>query len=191
MNKRDELPAASSRAMRDDAQAVVFILQILSSVVLRMSTLNRQHSTRRSALAGQLGDAAHRVRALGLAPTPSAELANSIRDSIKVAKEALIELEPRVEKGPISVFFYRVRSAIARGLLVILRRPSADPLVAVRAALAQLDGMLVRVDAPPRQNHGERSTNLSGSELAAATDQSRLQGLEPDQPVQPRIAPHF
>jgi hypothetical protein len=191
MNKRNELPAVSTRAMRDDAQAVVFILQILCTVVLRISTLNRQHSTRLSALAGQLGDAVQRVRALGSDPTPSAALANSIRDGIQLAKEALIELEPRVERGPISVFFYRIRSAIANSILFILRHPTADPLVAVRNALAKLDGMLERIDAPPRRNPEEKSTNLSSKELALASDQSHQQGLEPDQPVQPRIAPLF
>jgi hypothetical protein len=191
MNERNDLPAVSTRAMRDDAQAVAFILRILCTVVLRISTLNRQHSTRLSALAGQLGEAAQRVRALGSDPTPSAELADSIRDGIKLAKEALIELEPRVERGSISVFFYRVRSAIASGILFILRRPTADSLAAVRQALAKLDGLLERVDAPPRRNTEEKSTIISSKELSAATDQSRQQGLEQEQPVQPIIAPFF
>jgi hypothetical protein len=191
MNTGHERPAVSTRPMRDDAQAAVLILQILCTVVLRISTLDRQHSTRRSALAGQLAEAAHRVRALGSDPVPSAELAESIRDGIKLAREALIELEPRVEGGPISAFFYRIRSTFANSILVILRRPTADPLVAVRKALARLDGMLERIDITSRWNTEEKSTSASGKELPAATDQSRQHGLEPDQTLQSRIAPLF
>jgi hypothetical protein len=191
MNKRDELPAASTRAMRGDAQAVVSILQILCTVVLRISTLNRQHSTRLSALANQLGEAAQRLRALGSDPMPSAELADSIRDGIKLAKEALIELEPRVKTGPISLFFYPIRGAIAKGISVILRRTTADPLVAVRKALAKLDWMLERIDASPMRNAEDVSISLSGKEIPAASDQVRQQGLEQEPPVQPRIAPLF
>jgi hypothetical protein len=191
MNKRDELPAVGTGALRDDAQAVVSMLQVLGSVVLRFSTLNRHHSARLSALAGRLGEAAQRVRVLGSGPTPSAGLAESIRDGITLAKEALIALEPRVERSPISIFFYRVRSAIANGILSILRRPTADPLVAVRTALAKLDVLLVQIDAPAWRTIEEELTILPGNELSAATDQSRQQGLEPDQPVQTRIAPLF
>jgi hypothetical protein len=128
---------------------------------------------------------------LGSDPTPSAGLAESIRDGIKLAKEALIALEPRVESGPIPVFFYRIRITIANGILFILRRPTTDPRVAIRTALAKLDGMLVRIDAPPIRNAEEKSTILSGTELSATIDQGRQQGLEPDQPAQPRIAHLF
>jgi hypothetical protein len=191
MNKRDELPAVSTGALRDDAQAVVSLLLILSTVVLRISTLNRQHSTRLSALAVRLGEAAQKVRTLRSDPTLSAELAEGIRDGIKLAKEALIAMEPRVQRDSISVFFYRVRCTIARGILSILRRPSADPLAAVRTALAKLDGLLVQIDAPPSRSIEEKSTNLSGNGFSAATDQSRQQGLEPDQQAPARIATQF
>jgi hypothetical protein len=193
MNKRDELPADSALAVRDVTQAVVSMLQVLCTVVLRISTLNRQHSTQLSALASQLGDTAQRVRALAPDSTPSAELAQSIRDGIKLAKEALIALEPRVDSGPISVF-YRIRSTIAKGVLFILRRPTADPLAAVRTALAKLDGLLVRIDAPALRSIEEKSADLSVPDRSAATDQSHQQGregLEPDQAAQPRIATLF
>jgi hypothetical protein len=191
MNKRDDLPAHSDQVVRDDAQAVVFVLEILCIVVLRFSTLNRQHSARRSDLASQLGEAAQRVRVLGLAASPSAELADSIRDGIKLAKTALIELEPRVEGSPTSLFFYHLRSLIANSISFILRRPTADPLSAVRSAIKKLDCMLQQVDAPQRRAAGEKPASFSEREPSPATDQSRQLELEPEQPAQSRIAPNF
>jgi hypothetical protein len=191
MNKRDDLPAVGTATAREDAQALVFVLQILCTVVLRKSTLSRPHSAHLSALASQLGEAASRVRDLGSATTPSTELLESIRSGIKLAKTALIELEPRAGRGSILVFCSGIRSAIANGIFILLRRPTTDPLVAVRAALAKLDWMQKRVDTFERQNSGEKLTSISAQDLSAATDPLRQRELEPEQSPQARIASSF
>jgi hypothetical protein len=188
MNKKYQAPAPSNRTVRDDVRATVFVLEILYTAV---TSIRKQQSARLGELAGQVGEAAARLRAFDPAATSSDELVNSIHRGIKLAREALIELEPRAERDPISVFIYRVRSAVANSILFILRRPTADPLGAVRTALGGLDRMLAHVHALTSQNSGKTSTLLSTTDLSEATDPLLEQGLEVEQTPQSIIAPYF